>query len=112
MLEIALHESADEEFKAAIRFYESRLTGLGNTFYGRVSEALDLVLAQPFADQVVSDNYRRCLIRQFPYSIVYRVESDRIYVLAVAPLESQAGLLENTELTKNARSQNRFLRRR
>ena len=91
MLEIALHENADEEFKAAIRFYESRLTGLGDTFYQRVSEALDLILAQPFAGQVLFDNYRRWLIRQFPYSIVYRIESDWIYVLAVAHWSRRPG---------------------
>ncbi len=84
MLEITLHENADEEFKSAIRFYESRQAGLGETFFHRVSEGFDLILAQPFAGQVSFDDYRRRLIRQFPYSIVYRVESDRIYVLAVA----------------------------
>lgn len=91
MLEITLHENADEEFKAAIGFYESRLTGLGDTFYRRVSEGFDLILAQPFAGQPLSDNYRRFLMRQFPYSIVYRVESDLVYVLAVAHWSRRPG---------------------
>jgi toxin ParE1/3/4 len=84
MPEIALHESADEEFKAAITFYESRQPGLGDAFFQRVSESFELILTQPLAGQILSDAFRRRLIRQFPYSIVYRVEGDRIFVLAVA----------------------------
>ncbi len=84
MPEIALHESADEEFKAAITFYESRQPGLGDAFFERVSEAFELILAQPLAGQILSDAFRRRLVRQFPYSIVYRIESDRVFVLAVA----------------------------
>lgn len=38
MPEIALHEDADEEFKAGITFYESRQPGLGDSFFQRVSE--------------------------------------------------------------------------
>jgi plasmid stabilization system protein ParE len=91
MLEIDLHQDADEEFKAAIRFYESRQAGLGEAFLNRVSAGFDLIVARPFAGQVLSDNYRRCLIRQFPYSIVYRVEADRIYVLAVAHWSRRPG---------------------
>ena len=91
MLEITLHENADEEFKAAIGFYESRQAGLGEAFFHRVSEGFDLILAQPFAGQVLSDDYRRFLIRQFPYSIVYRVETDRVYVLAVAHWSRRPG---------------------
>jgi len=84
MPEIALHEDVDEEFKAGITFYESRQPGLGDSFFQRVSEGFELILAQPLAGQILSDAFRRRLIRQFPYSIVYRVESDSVFVLAVA----------------------------
>ena len=78
MPEIAVHESADEDFKAAITFYESRQPGLGDAFFQRVSEGFELILAQPLAGQILSNTFRRRLIRQFPYSIVHRVESDKV----------------------------------
>lgn len=84
MPEITLHESADEEFKAAITFYESKQPGLGDAFLQRVSEAFELIHARPLSGQILSNPFRRCLIRQFPYSIIYRIEGDRIFVLAVA----------------------------
>ena len=91
MPEIALHEDADEEFKSAIRFYESWKPGLGDTFLERVSEGFDLILAHPLAGQVLFDDFRRRLVRQFPYSIVYRVESDRVFILAVAHWSRRPG---------------------
>ncbi len=74
MLEIELHEEADEELKAAAVFYELRLTGLGESFLARVSESLDLISTNPLAGHPLFDDYRRILTRQFPYSLVYRVE--------------------------------------
>jgi len=84
MLEIVVHEDADEEFKAAAIFYESRQTGLGEVFLDRVAEGFDSILAQPLAGPLLFDDFRRRFTRQFPYSIVYRLESDRVFVIAVA----------------------------
>jgi plasmid stabilization system protein ParE len=84
MPEVDLHESADDELRAAISFYESRQTGLGDAFLKRVSEGFELIKGQPLASQILSVPFRRHLVRQFPYSIVYRLEGERIFVLAVA----------------------------
>ena len=91
MLEITLHEDADEEFKAAIRFYESREPGLGQSFLERISEGFELILANPLASRILFNDFHRHLIRQFPYSIVYRVEGDRVFVLAVAHWSRKPG---------------------
>jgi len=84
MPEVTLHEDADEEFKAAIRFYETRHPGLGEIFLQRISESFASIETQPLTGQILFDDFRRRLIRQFPYSIVYRVEAERIFILAVA----------------------------
>jgi plasmid stabilization system protein ParE len=91
MLEIALHEDADEEFKAAITFYESSEPGLGQIFLERLSEGFEFIVANPLASQILFDDFRRHLIRQFPYSIVYRIEGDSILVLAVAHWSRRPG---------------------
>src|SRR5437016_8938487 len=91
MLEIELHEDADEELKAAAVFYELRLTGLGQNFIARVSEGFELIRKNPLAGHVLFDDYRRILTRQFPYSLVYRVEADRIYLIAVAHWSRRPG---------------------
>jgi toxin ParE1/3/4 len=84
MPEVTLHEGADEEFKAAAVFYESRRPVLGELFVQRVVEGFESILAHPLSGQILFDEFRRHLIRQFPYSIVYRIEGDHIFVLAIA----------------------------
>jgi len=84
MSEVTLHEGTDEEFKAAAVFYESRRPGLGEMFVQRVVEGFESILARPLSGQILFDEFRSHLIRQFPYSIVYRIERDQILVLAVA----------------------------
>ena len=66
MFEITLHEGADEEFKAAAIFYESQQTGLGEIFVQRVAEAFDSILTHTLAGQLLFDDFRRRLVRQFP----------------------------------------------
>jgi plasmid stabilization system protein ParE len=84
MPEIVLHQSADEELKTAAAFYESQKVGLGECFLERISEAFELIRTHPLAGQVKFKNYRRLLVRQFPYSIIYRVEGEIFYVVAIA----------------------------
>jgi plasmid stabilization system protein ParE len=91
MLEIVVHEDADEEFKAAAIFYESRQAGLGATFLDRVVKGFDSILAQPLAGPLLFDDFRRRFIRQFPYSIVYRLEGNRIFIIAVAHWSRRPG---------------------
>ena len=91
MLEIELHQDADDELKAAAVFYELRLTGLGESFLTRVSEGFDLIRKNPLAGQLLFDDFRRILTRQFPYSLVYRVEVDRVYIIAVAHWSRRPG---------------------
>ena len=91
MPEVTLHEDADQEIKAAIRFYELRQPGLGEIFLQRISESFASIETQPLTGQILFDDFRRRLIRQFPYSIVYRVEAERIFILAVAHWRRRPG---------------------
>ena len=91
MLEIAVHEDADEELKAAASFYESREMGLGQLFLQRIADGFALIQDQPFAGSPLSADIRRLLVRQFPYSLVYRVEKDSIFILAVAHWHRRPG---------------------
>ena len=84
MPEIELHPQADDEMRAAAAFYEIRQADLGERFLSRIEAAFESILAHPLAYQIIVENYRRRLVEQFPYSIIYRTEADRIFVLAIA----------------------------
>lgn len=91
MLEIEIHEDAENELKAAAAFYEEQERGLGLSFLKRLRQTLDFIVDQPQAGTIVLNDIRRRLLRQFPYSIVYRVESERVFVLAVAHWSRKPG---------------------
>ena len=91
MRKVTLHEEADAEVNEAAKYYEEREPGLGLLFLAAVEEAVEKVLANPEAFQLVGDEIRRKIIGRFPYSLLYVIEPDRIRVIAVAHQRS-AGL--------------------
>jgi toxin ParE1/3/4 len=84
MLEIEFHEEADEELKAAAEYYESAEEGLGEAFLRSVEFGLRQIQLYPLAWSILFDDVRRYLVPRFPYALVYRIERDRVFILAVA----------------------------
>jgi plasmid stabilization system protein ParE len=64
-------------------------------FLVALEEAVEKVLANPEAFQLVSGETRHKLIRRFPYSLLYVIEPDRIRVLAVAHQKRRPGYWRN-----------------
>ncbi len=82
-LPAVLRQKARAEFDAAIAWYERRQAGLGTEFAERVQAVLDRISATPELHATVYREVRKALVRQFPYSIYYRIRTDRVVVLAV-----------------------------
>ncbi len=82
-LPVVLRRTARAEFDAAIDWYERQQTGLGVEFAERVQTVFDRISATPDLHAKVYREVRKALVRQFPYSIYYRIRADRVVVLAV-----------------------------
>jgi toxin ParE1/3/4 len=82
----AFHPEAEAEFSAAIDYYESVNTGLGVDFSIEISSTVQNIVDYPTAWPVLEDDMRRCLVNRFPYGVLYSIEEDRIYVVAVMHL--------------------------
>lgn len=91
MLEISVHQKADEEIKTAAIYYESLQPGLGEAFLQELVRSFAQIQKNPLAWEMFDGPIRRCLLRRFPYGIVYRVAPDQIFVLAVMHLRRQPG---------------------
>jgi len=57
--------------------------GWGPKFAERVQAVLDRISATPEMHAKVYREVRKALVRQFPYSVYYRLRVDRVVVLAV-----------------------------
>lgn len=89
------HEDAETEFHNAVNYYESCKAGLGIDFAQEVYSTISRVIEHPNAWSPVSENTRRCLAHRFPFSVIYRVRSDSIEIIAVADLRQRPGYWKN-----------------
>ena len=82
----SFHPEAEEEFNAAIFFYERNEPGLGYDFSIEVHFAIQNIVNYPTAWPVLEEDIRRCLVKRFPYGVVYSIEPAGIFILAVMHL--------------------------
>jgi plasmid stabilization system protein ParE len=80
---VVFRPEARSELLEARRWYEERIAGLGVEFARAVEAAIDAICDHPRSFRQVRGEHRRCLVRRFPYSIVYRSTSTEIVVIAV-----------------------------
>lgn len=77
--------AAREEFLAASRWYlEAGGAVTARCFEGAVSGALALLVSQPLLGTPLKADLRRWPVKDFPYTLVYRVQGELLIVLAVA----------------------------
>ena len=81
---ISFQELAELELIEAVNYYNSQRPGLGSTFLDEVERAINQVRENPEAAPLVNQLVRRKLVRRFPYSIMYSVQSNSVHILAVA----------------------------
>jgi len=73
-----------EELVEAAAFYDERVPGLGGDFIDEVDVAIERLLRFPEAWGRLSDNYRHCNLRRFPYSVIYTiVDQKEILIVSV-----------------------------
>lgn len=62
--------------------YEAKCEGLGSDFLIAVEEATQRIEQSAKAGPIDRANIRKRLVSGFPFTILYEVETDRIYVAA------------------------------
>lgn len=72
-----------------MRYYEQRQTGLGFDLHDRVVETLSMIGEAPYRfplyeGKQLRREYRRALVKQFPYIVVYQVRDEEILIAAIA----------------------------
>ena len=73
------------DIEDAARFYESRRAGLAAEFRKAVAESLRRIVATPELHRVIRAGIRRCLVRKFPYAVLYHFD-ETVDVLVVTHL--------------------------
>ena len=73
-----------EELAEAAEYYDHEVPGLGADFLSEVDRAIDLILGFPEAWGKISEDFRHCNLRRFPYTVIYTLEgSHEIMIVSV-----------------------------
>ncbi|MCA9441624.1 MAG: type II toxin-antitoxin system RelE/ParE family toxin [Candidatus Omnitrophica bacterium] len=83
MKSIRFHPAAEDEMIESAAWYEMQQENLGSRFLASVRDSLNRISINPRVFPEIEGDVRRCLVRTFPYAILFRILEDGIRIVAV-----------------------------
>jgi plasmid stabilization system protein ParE len=83
-MKIIFSELAMLELDDACRFYDLQVPGLGSRFKEEVGKAARRIAEFPTAWSIERGEIRKGLLHMFPYNLLYSIEKDHVFIIAVA----------------------------
>jgi plasmid stabilization system protein ParE len=80
------HPEAEKELNNAIDYYNDCRNNLGREFALEVHSTIRLILTHPESWSIIDEDVRRALVKRFPYGVLYSLEKNYIFILAVMNL--------------------------
>jgi plasmid stabilization system protein ParE len=90
-MNLIIEAGAQQDYYDAEDYYETVRAGYGLKFRNEFESALERIQSHPHAWRVIEDGYRCCRINRFPYGIIYSLENETLYVLAIFDLRRMPG---------------------
>jgi plasmid stabilization system protein ParE len=81
--ELIIAPEAEQDLADGYAWYEGRRTGLGEEFLSSVDACLAAICRTPEMHSAVHENYRRGLVRRFPYAVFYEYVEGMVTVYSV-----------------------------
>lgn len=94
-MKYSFHPQAKTELNEAIDYYEECQEGLGYQFLNEIYSTIQNILKFPKAWSKFSKNTRRCLIRRFPFGVIYQIKNDEIIIIAIMQLNRRPNYWKN-----------------
>jgi toxin ParE1/3/4 len=86
MRTVRFHPDAEREMTEAASYYEGQQAALGRRFLAAVQDAVNRIVANPRLFPIVDRHVRRCLIKTFPFGVLFRELPDKLVIMAVMHL--------------------------
>jgi plasmid stabilization system protein ParE len=80
---LAILSAAERDVDEAYGWYELRGPGVGEDFLRAVDARIEGILRNPTLCEVVYKDYRRAIVRRYPYVILYKYETETVTIYAV-----------------------------
>jgi plasmid stabilization system protein ParE len=86
-----LHDEAKAEVVEAAAYLESQRLGYGDRFIAAFESAREFVIEHPRSGHPDRFGLRVCPVQGFSYSIVYALEGDEVFIIAVSHYRRRPG---------------------
>ena len=84
MRNVVLLPKAEKEFLDTVSFYAQEFPEVGRAFSEEFFQSIEFIQHFPEAWEKVGLHTRKCILKRFPYLILYVVDKDQIIITAVA----------------------------
>jgi hypothetical protein len=74
MFEVIFHPHVAVEVKATYEWYQNQAEGLGDNFLYELELARQTIAEFPDTWSKLKKDYRRFLLKKFPFSMLYRID--------------------------------------
>jgi plasmid stabilization system protein ParE len=98
---VLLNAEAEKDLTAARDWYDQKRPQLGDEFLDEIAIAIQQLESAPELERLYFRNFRRVLLRRFPYKLFYQIIGDRVIVFRVlhAKQSHERGLIKSERPT-------------
>lgn len=84
-MKLSFHRLVQSEANDAVNWYEEQREGLGDDFFLKLNQALNLIAARPenFGFWLGSMTVRRAKLKRFPYAVLYEIRPGKVKILCL-----------------------------
>ncbi len=84
-MKLSFHRLVQGEVNEAVCWYNEQRECLGDDFFARLKEALDLISVRPesFGFWLGSNTIRRLQLKRFPYAVLFEIRPGKVRILCV-----------------------------
>lgn len=91
MIKIEFHPEAEQELSAAKSWYRGRSKLAARAFATDIADSLRYIAASPNRWPETRPGERRYVLSRFPFSILYRITTNVVFITAVAHQKRRPG---------------------
>ncbi len=82
-MRLVFHPDVELEISSSYSWYQEQAKGLGDDYLTELESSYDAIRELPNTWPKFKKDFRRFLLSKFPFSVIYRSDGNKIYVVAI-----------------------------
>jgi toxin ParE1/3/4 len=82
-MKYVFHPDALAEYAEAVKYYANQNSNIAQAFINSIEDAVYRIRESATHYPEIDEDVRRCMVRKFPYAVLYTIEQDYLLIIAV-----------------------------